>query len=429
MKNSILKVNNVSKLYRIGSIEEKEDTFVGSIFSSLMHPLKNLQNLKNLTSFKNSSNDEDVLWALKNINFKMNEGTVLGIIGKNGAGKSTLLKILSKITEPSDGSVEYYGKMASLLEVGTGFHLELTGRENIYLNGSILGMNKAEIDIKFDEIVSFSGVRQFIDTPVKRYSSGMIVRLGFSVAAHLDPDILLVDEVLAVGDADFQKKCLQKLDDVSKSGRTVIFVSHNMGTISSLCNRVICIDGGQIVFDGKTEEGIKYYFTKVIDDITATSVFGSKSKREGDGNALITNVLFQGRDKDNKVIRPRLGRLMEIIVSYECKEDQIIDDFYFNLDIKDSFGNKSVSIGNLFSGNKLKNPHLKGNALCIIPKCQLFPGEYIYTISCFVNHQKSDKIYDAGVFTVESGNYYNTGKLPSYKNCSFLLDYAWEIKK
>ena len=207
-----------------------------------------------------SKSDSGYVWALKDINLEVMPGEVLGIIGKNGAGKSTLLKILSKVTGPTTGSITYRGRIGSLLEVGTGFHRELTGRENIFLNGAILGMTKAEIRSKLDEIVAFAGVERYIDTPVKRYSSGMMVRLGFAVAAHLEPEILVVDEVLAVGDAEFQKKAVGKMQDVSKNeGRTILFVSHNLGSIQKLCTRAIVLDAGRIKFEGNVNESIKAY--------------------------------------------------------------------------------------------------------------------------------------------------------------------------
>ena len=242
MSDIAIKVENLSKRYRIGLKEETKDTFVGAMGSILKSPLSNLKRLKKLTQFSNDNQDhDDIIWALKDVSFEVKRGEVIGIIGANGAGKSTLLKILAQITHPTSGRVELNGRVASLLEVGTGFHPELTGRENIYLNGTILGMTKKEIDRKLDEIIDFSGVEKFIDTPVKRYSSGMRVRLAFSVAAHLDPEILLIDEVLAVGDAEFQKKCLGKMDEVARGGRTVLFVSHNMGAIGQLCNKSILI--------------------------------------------------------------------------------------------------------------------------------------------------------------------------------------------
>jgi lipopolysaccharide transport system ATP-binding protein len=254
-----IEVNNLSKRYRIGLKEEIHDTFVGSMTSWLKSPLSNYRRVHNLSSFSDNGKSDDIIWALKDISFKINRGEIVGIIGKNGAGKSTLLKILSRITEPTSGEALVNGNVASLLEVGTGFHPELTGRDNIYLNGTILGMRRNEIDRKFDEIVDFSGIDRFIDTPVKRYSSGMYVRLAFSIAAHLEPDILLIDEVLAVGDVEFQRKCLGKMDEVAKKGRTVLFVSHNMGSVGRLCQSAILIGDGGIVAEGEVNEVISQY--------------------------------------------------------------------------------------------------------------------------------------------------------------------------
>jgi len=260
MSNTAIKVENLSKRYRIGLKEEIHDTMVEAITDFVKRPLKNLQRLRRLSNFNENGNEpEDTIWALKDVSFEVKHGEVIGIIGRNGAGKSTLLKIISHITEPTSGSVTFNGRVASLLEVGTGFHAELTGRENVYLNGTILGMSKTEVDHKFDEIVAFSEVEKFLDTPVKRYSSGMKVRLAFAVAAHLEPEILLVDEVLAVGDAEFQKKCLGKMDNIAGEGRTVLFVSHNMPVLQSLCPRAILIDNGVIVKQGDSAEVIESY--------------------------------------------------------------------------------------------------------------------------------------------------------------------------
>ncbi len=258
MSSPIIKVNSLSKRYRIGAAEKGYKTFREAIVEGFSAPIKNFARLRRLTEFKNS-NEADVIWALKDVSFEVEEGEVLGIIGKNGAGKSTLLKILSRITEPTSGSVEIHGRVSSLLEVGTGFHPELTGRENIFLNGAILGMRKKEIERKFDEIVAFAEIEKFLDTPVKHYSSGMYVRLAFAVAAHLEPEILLVDEVLAVGDIAFQKKCLGKMEDVAKGGRTVLFISHNMGAIRSLCESAIWLDNGQIAHKGLVGEVVQDY--------------------------------------------------------------------------------------------------------------------------------------------------------------------------
>lgn len=256
-----IRVDNLSKRYRIGLREERDNaTFVGTLLDLAARPVKNMRRLRRLTSFGTDENEAaDIIWALKEVSFEVKRGEVVGIIGHNGAGKSTILKILSRITHPTSGRVEFYGRVGSLLEVGTGFHPELTGRDNIYLNGTILGMRKAEVNSKFDEIVEFSGVEKFVDTPVKRYSSGMNVRLAFSVAAHLDPEILLVDEVLAVGDTAFQKKCLAKMGDVARAGRTVLFVSHNMGAIESFCTRAILLENGRISQRGETHHVISRY--------------------------------------------------------------------------------------------------------------------------------------------------------------------------
>ncbi len=282
MTTPIISVENLSKAYRIGLKEEVPDTFVGAMTGWLKAPVRNWRRLKSLNTFNEPVADsavavaeageevasgngqaeaDDILWALKDVSFEVHEGEVVGIIGRNGAGKSTLLKILSRITEPTHGRAVIRGRVSSLLEVGTGFHPELTGRENIYMNGTILGMRKKEIDKKFDEIVDFSGVEKFLDTPIKRYSSGMQVRLAFAVAAHLEPEILIIDEVLAVGDAEFQKKCLGKMQDVAKGGRTVLFVSHNMAAVESLCSRGLLACDGSIVHDSSASDSVQQYLT------------------------------------------------------------------------------------------------------------------------------------------------------------------------
>tara|TARA_B110000046_G_scaffold25748_1_gene25404 strand:+ start:1979 stop:3232 length:1254 start_codon:yes stop_codon:yes gene_type:complete len=259
MSRVVLSIEDVSKQYRLGTIG------TGTISHDLnrwWHTMRGKEDpYAKIGSVNNraQSSGSDYVWALKDINLEVNDGDVVGIIGKNGAGKSTLLKLLSQVTNPTSGQIKVRGRIASLLEVGTGFHPELTGRENIYLNGAILGMSKAEISRKLDEIVDFAGVASYIETPVKRYSSGMMVRLGFAVAAHLEPEILVVDEVLAVGDAEFQKKCISKMKDVSEQGRTVLFVSHNMNSIRNLCTRGVLIEDGMIHFDGDIEDCISNY--------------------------------------------------------------------------------------------------------------------------------------------------------------------------
>ncbi len=280
--NPLIKVENLSKQYRLGLIGSgtmKDDfTKWWSNIRGKENPLLKLGETNDRTTIGNS----DYVWSLKDINFNVNQGDVLGIIGRNGAGKSTLLKILSRITAPTTGTVKIKGRVASLLEVGTGFHPELTGRENIYLNGAILGMKKHEITKKLDEIIEFSSVERYIDTPVKRYSSGMYVRLAFAVAAHLEPEILIIDEVLAVGDSEFQNKCLGKIKDISGEGRTVLFVSHNMGSVQNLCNRGILLNNGEVLFDGSSSEAIDAYVSSAINFNTSSIFDNTKENRNDD---------------------------------------------------------------------------------------------------------------------------------------------------
>ncbi|MBX2926544.1 MAG: ATP-binding cassette domain-containing protein [Saprospiraceae bacterium] len=319
MSNPVIQVHNLSKRYRIGLRENRPDTFLGQIGGILRAPLDNLRRLRSMSRF--GADDDSIFWALKDINFEVQQGEVLGIIGHNGAGKSTLLKILSRITEPSTGEVRLKGRVSALLEVGTGFHPELTGRENIFMNGTILGMTRREINTKLDEIVDFSGVEKYLDTPVKFYSSGMKVRLAFSVAAHLEPEILIIDEVLAVGDAEFQKKCLGKMEDVATQGRTVLFVSHNMMAVRNLCRNGLVLKNGALRFMGMADEAIDFYLKEYADvqrclQYTPDNAPGNQEAKflraevmplpghdwplqEGQGFRLEFDFLYTGEDNTN----------------------------------------------------------------------------------------------------------------------------------
>lgn len=259
-----ISVEALSKAYRLGRRDQMPDTLVAALRSAAIRPLRNLRRLRHLDTSGPADSGEDTLWALRDVSFDVRPGEVLGIVGRNGAGKSTLLKLLSQITEPTSGEAEIRGRVSSLLEVGTGFHPELTGRDNIYMNGTILGMTKREIDRKFDEIVEFSGVENFLDTAIKRYSSGMQVRLAFSVAANLDPEILIIDEVLAVGDAEFQRRCLGKMSDVATSGRTILFVSHSMSAIRQLCSSGVLLEHGRVTARGRVDEVIERYMSELF---------------------------------------------------------------------------------------------------------------------------------------------------------------------
>ncbi len=319
-----IRAQDISKRYRLGVKETSADSVGAALLGMVKSPLKNFRKYRSLYQFeegegvsKNRSTDtEDILWALRGVSFEVRRGEVVGVIGTNGSGKSTLLKILSRITPPTTGRIEITGRVSSLLEVGTGFHPELTGRENVYLNGTILGMRKKEIDRVFDDIVEFSGVDRFLDTPVKRYSSGMRVRLAFSVAAHLEPEILIVDEVLAVGDAAFQRKCMQKMEDVGQQGRTVLFVSHNMPAVTRMCERVILLNQGECMADGTAHEVVSAYLQGNRES-TAEKVWPDLAEAPGKGVARLRAVRV--RDRDGRItealdIRRPVGIEMEFEV-------------------------------------------------------------------------------------------------------------------
>lgn len=295
--NTIIKVENLGKQYRLGQVG------TGTLSHDLNRAWHRMRGKEDPYLKVGEMNDRSIkgesewIWALKDVSFEVKQGEVLGIIGKNGAGKSTLLKILSQITSPSLGEIKIKGRIAALLEVGTGFHPELTGRENVFLNGAVLGMSKAEIKNKFDEIVDFSGVEKYIDTPVKRFSSGMLVRLGFAVAAHLEPEILIVDEVLAVGDIEFQNKCLGKMNEVSKSGRTIIFVSHNMQAVSQLCTRAILLENGTVSYNGTVQEAVRKYLSTSINISGPVYDLLSIKERRGTGLVQFTKLEIYNKEK------------------------------------------------------------------------------------------------------------------------------------
>ena len=322
MQDQAISIQKISKAYSIGLKEEKSETLGGAIMKGLLAPVRNFRNLKRLSKFDENKDRADTVFALKDISFDVNHGEAVAIIGHNGAGKSTLLKIISRITDPTSGRIDIHGRISSLLEVGTGFHPDLTGRENVYLNGAILGMRKHEIDRKFEEIVEFSGVHKYIDTPVKRYSSGMRVRLAFAVAAHLEAEILLIDEVLAVGDVEFQKKCLGKMNEVASDGRTVLFVSHNMGAIKELCTRGIVLDSGMNIFDGDINKSITYYLDKLKN---------STGSLELSGSSLLKAGQITINDENSPVINPNTPIKVKLPVNGRSVKDArvifILEDF------------------------------------------------------------------------------------------------------
>jgi lipopolysaccharide transport system ATP-binding protein len=321
MSELAIRVENLGKQYKIGVVAERYRTLRDSLAETASAPLRALQRKPERSQDKRaskSSQDESTIWALRGVGFEVNQGQVLGVIGRNGAGKSTLLKILSRITEPSEGFAEIHGRVGSLLEVGTGFHPELTGRENISLNGAILGMKRKEIERKFDEIVAFSGVDKFIDTPVKRYSSGMYLRLAFAVAAHMEPEILVVDEVLAVGDAEFQRKCMGKMSDVAQAGRTVLFVSHNMSAILRLTQETIVLEKGQMVLRAPTPAAVDYYLSSGFSQVGERMWLANEVPLDA---APFCPIALRVRDGQSRVVDTvRSTEPFEIEIEYRLEE-------------------------------------------------------------------------------------------------------------
>ncbi|PNQ72112.1 ABC transporter ATP-binding protein [Hanstruepera neustonica] len=409
----ILKAENISKQYRLGLVG------TGTISHDLnrwWHRVRGKEDpyLKvGSVNDRSTKADSDYVWALQDINFEVQQGEVLGIIGKNGAGKSTLLKILSRVTSPTTGEIKTKGRIASLLEVGTGFHPELTGRENIYLNGAILGMTKAEIREKEAEIIAFSGCERYVDTPVKRYSSGMRVRLAFAVAAFLEPDILVVDEVLAVGDAEFQKKAVGKMQDISKgNGRTVLFVSHNMATIKTLCSRVIVIDNGLITYDGKVGEGVDRYLTSGRNKKTESLLH--RTDRQGNQKLKVKRVYFQ--NERNEVVDDIIStELLKVRIEVEKYSELNYNRLFLAVNFIDSNLNFVLSYTSDEMGVNLKELELYNIIELEIPKLYLRGGTYTLRVLITENDTTKanfvDCLENAASINVLSGDLWKTGKL------------------
>lgn len=422
MSDTVIRVENLGKKYIIGHQQQERYTALRDVITNKVKSISSLLN----PQAKNENPAFEEFWALKDVSFDIKQGDRVGIIGRNGAGKSTLLKILSRITEPTTGSIKIKGRVASLLEVGTGFHPELTGRENIFLNGAILGMGKEEIKRKFDEIVAFAEVEKFLDTPVKRYSSGMYVRLAFAVAAHLEPEILIVDEVLAVGDAAFQKKCLGKMEDVGKEGRTVIFVSHQMAAIQNLCQRAIWLNQGELVNDAQTQIVISKYLS------TSTNLLSisleDRKDRKGDGKIRFISVEFQN-EKGENVPYFYSGQNIRIILCFKNNTQQTLKNLNVALGIDNQIGERITNLSTEVRGSDLDEVQADAQSIVIeLDKLPLTPGRYGFTIFSTVNGTVSDWIANAGFFEVEGGDFYGTGKLPPTMQGNFLLDYTFSIK-
>jgi len=410
MSDIAIKADKIGKLYHIGETV-RHDTIRDAIATFFHRKLKaEGRRLK----------AADTIWALKDVSFEIKRGEVVGIIGRNGAGKSTLLKILSRITEPAEGKAEIHGRVGSLLEVGTGFHPELTGRENIFLNGVILGMTKNEIKKKFDEIVAFAEVEKFIDTPVKRYSSGMYVRLAFAVAAHLEQEILLVDEVLAVGDAAFQKKCLGKMGDVAKEGRTVLFVSHNMMAIRGLCRRAMLLSAGQVIRDDASLQVVQEYSSHIQNK--ASVALKDRIDRSGEGSIRIVQIRL-GTLRDPSLGYWITGEYVVAELEYECRGSRTYTNIEVVLAIRTMDESPLLYLGTKVVRNDIESINGSGIFRCEVPRLPLEPGRYLLATEVKQNGILADKVEAAAVFDVAEGDYYGTGVLWPYGG--YLCNYRW----
>ena len=422
MSDTVIRVENLGKKYIIGHKKQERYTALRDVLADGAKSLGR----KVLKPAGKRMLDPAIeeFWALKDVSFEIKQGDSVGIIGRNGAGKSTLLKILSRITEPTNGRICVKGRVASLLEVGTGFHPELTGRENIYLNGAILGMSKAEIKRKFDEIVAFAEVEKFLDTPVKRYSSGMYVRLAFAVAAHLEPEILIVDEVLAVGDAQFQKKCLGKMDDASKEGRTVLFVSHNMAAVEKLCSKGIVLHQGKVQYIGIQTNAITQYTTSSSNSVPSIH---ECTVRQGSGEIKV--VTIEIKDEEGNVLDVvRSGHNIYIYLYFETQLSVSYSKVIASLAVK-----TQLEVPVFLQHNRLTQDDFgllpqKGAFVCRINRLPLPPSTYQVSYSLIRDNMYLDAINNAIQLTVTDGDFYGSGEVPPVSHGVCLVEAKWQIE-
>jgi lipopolysaccharide transport system ATP-binding protein len=422
MSDKVIKVESLSKQYRLGVIG------TGTLSHDLNRWWHKVRGKQDPYLKLGEENRRDIkgatgyVWALQDINFELNKGDSLGIIGKNGAGKSTLLKILSRVTGPTTGKFKVRGRIASLLEVGTGFHQELTGRENIFVNGAILGMTRLEIKNKLDEIIEFSGIERYIDTPAKRYSSGMYVRLAFAVAAHLESEILIADEVLAVGDAEFQKKCLGKMQDISKEGRTVLFVSHNMAAVRSLCSKGLLINNGKLEYSGGIDEALLKYstvFNSSNDDLL------NIKKREGIGEIKLSKFSILSSISDDLL---KAGDKTYIDFHYSA---DIIDPnaiYEFRIGVWNSLGTPMFMLSNFYIEKNIYLKEKTGVIRFVVKALPLHKGKYTVNLLILKNGVTMDYLRDATMFEVQEGNYFNSSNYYFDSYQGFYVDFELDEK-
>ncbi len=418
MADWVIKVDGISKRYRLGAVQGGRNRVT---FREML--IDRCKGVFQASSRVHPSSEE--FWALRDVSFEVKQGEACAIIGRNGAGKSTMLKILSRITDPTKGKIRLKGRVASLLEVGTGFHTELTGRENIYLNGIILGMTKKEIDRKLDAIIDFSGVEQFIDTPVKRFSSGMQVRLAFAVAAHLEPEILIIDEVLAVGDASFQKKCLGKMQEVATDGRTVLFVSHDLAAVEKLCTRAILLDGGRCEADGPTSHTIAHYQAGLVG--SASSDLTTRVDRKGAGNVRFTKIqLLDGNGTEQSIFFS--GKPLRVRMHYQSSREGVLPNSRVSLTFN-GWGTTYFLASTELHGNDSLNLAPEGFIDCVVNELPLSLGTYYLGSFLEVNGVIEDWLDSTAALHVEDGNFYGTGKdYPiGWEGKTVLVKHRWDV--
>jgi lipopolysaccharide transport system ATP-binding protein len=421
---TIIQAEHLSKLYRLGAAESRPETLLEAARSIATAPWRNFRRLRGLDTWRAAaaggaeSDAPDLLWALRDVSFAVGRGEVVGVVGRNGAGKSTLLKILSRVTEPTAGRVRIRGRISSLLEVGTGFHPEMTGRENVYLNGTILGMTKREIDRKFGEIAEFSGVERFLDTPVKRYSSGQRVRLAFAVAAHLEPEVLIVDEVLAVGDQEFQRKCMGKMRDVASagSGRTVLFVSHNMAAVRNLCGRVVMLEGGRVHFDGDVEAGIEAYLDP------------ARRAREDEDAGPLGKYLRAVRvlDPEGQPVHSLpTGEALVVEIDLDPGPGHALHDVLVGFSFLTPGGDALAHFGNNLKHGPIPVVDRPMTFRCLVPSVTLAPGEFFIRAALAEGPQLLEAHDGAARLTMVESDFFGSGRIYHAALAAVVMPYDW----
>ena len=417
MNDIAVRAEGLSKQYRIGARQKSYRTLRESLVEAATWPVRRL-------SGRAGGSRVDRFWALEDVSFEVPRGEVVGIVGRNGAGKSTLLKILSRITEPTRGYAEIRGRVGSLLEVGTGFHPELTGRENIFLNGVILGMRNGEIRQKFDEIVAFAEIEKFIDTPVKHYSSGMYLRLAFSVAAHLEPEILVVDEVLAVGDAAFQRKCTGKMGQVARDGRTVLFVSHNLAAVRQLCSSALLLSAGRVVLQDETEAVLRQYLASTYEERGAD--LSGATDRKGDGVLQFQYLRYEDETglAINGLTSGRPGRVVLGVGGA-----QALKDVRCCLVVRDEYAQRIMYLKSTYVDAQIETLEPGAELVCEIPRVHLAPGEYRVEVWMTSENRMQDHVTDAGSLTVCDGDFFETGQAVTPGFQVALMDYSWSVRE